>query len=582
MLSASFAAFATGEATTEETATTTTPRVTFTNAEKDSPDLYITKEVTNASEDYPAPDTDTFTFILRLNGTPANSVTYRVLDASGKEVLNTSGGVSVPFKTDRSGLFTLKAGQTAVFEEVGSGTAYEVEEILTSDDYIQIQPAGGLAAVGTVGLKGTVVEFENLYNPAIVDPTVEYTTLVVRKSISFPTGYTPWQVEEFIFTAKIGGKPLSNERYTVTNTADGSLVETRTTDTNGTFMLKGGQTATFEEVAADADYEIKEINIPDDWRVTGSDTYKGATKIPKTFVSFNNASASFAVNKSMDDSTHPDKEFEFTLTDGDGNTWAGAKYYLYDADSGELIDNQVHTTDSDGHFYLKPGQTAIFFGIPAGTSYNVKETPEEDYAQITPATADGYIKKQVSDSVEVLRFINQLEETGRVLTVTKQVESMAKQASPATDQFCFQILQKNKNNDDYEPVAGADYSIQDGAMQYTYRADKDGKFYLLKDETARFTALLPGDYQIKEIELDEHYEPKEDEFVMGGEYIKNDTLTNDGVSFTFVNQYWRVPPTGIKALSTVWKVLIVVVIVILLAFTAVILVKRRKRRLINR
>lgn len=589
VLSASFAAFATGEATTEETATTTTPRVTFTNEEKDSPALYITKEVTNASKDYPAPETDTFTFILRLNGAPAKGVAYRVLDASGKEVPNTSEGISVPFYTDPSGYFTLQAGQTAVFEEVGSGTAYEVEEKLSSDDYIQIQPAGGLTAVGTVGLKGTVIEFENLYNPTIIDPTVEYTTLVVQKSISFPKGYTPWNAdEEFTFTARIGGKLLSSERYTVTNTADGSEVGTYITGSDGIFKLKGGQTATFEEVKADADYEIKEINIPEDWRCTGPDTYSAATKIPQTFISFNNTSASFAVNKSMDDSTHPNKAFEFTLTDASGNAWTGAKYYLYDADSGKLADESSYTTNKDGHFYLKPGQTAMFFGIPAGTSYNVKETPEEDYTQITPANADGYTKKQVSNSVEVLQFINRLEETGRILTVSKKVESVTTQNPSATDEFCFQILQKNESGD-YEPVKGADYSIQDGATQYTYRTDKeDGKFYLRKDETAKFTALLPGEYQIKEMDWNEHYEPKEDEFVKRNsqtkkdEYVKNDTLTNDGVSFTFTNLYWQVPPTGIKALSTVWKVLIGVAGAALLAFAAMILVKRRKRRLANK
>lgn len=583
VLSASFVVSATEGTSTEETTTKGVPTVTFTNVEKDAPSLYITKEVKNASEDYPAPEEDTFTFTLSLDGTLVFELKYRVFDATGKEVSQKDGKTPIPYKTDGSGTFTLKAGQTAVFEEVGNGTAYVVTEI-GKDNYIQTKPAGGVAAVGTVGPKGSVVEFENLYISDEEDQTMETTTLVVQKSISFPAGYTPWEVKDFTFYLAVDGKALVDMPYTVTNTADDSTVEKRRTDKNGYFKLGGGQTATFEEVLANKDYIVEEKELPDAWRVIGNGQKKGATKAPITFVTFSNVSASFGVTKSMEDSTHPEEEFIFELTKEDGTAWDGAQYYLYNTATGTLVDNEIRSTE-DGRFQLRAGQTAIFIGIAEKTIYSVKEIIEnDDYSQVIPKDIEGYVRKEVSNSVEILPFINQSMKTDRVLTVKKTVESMSKQNPSEGDVFQFQILRRKNPTEDYTPVAGADYSIQVGTSQRTYRADDEGMFYIQADQTARFAALLPGDYKIIEISDETgHYEPKEKEYVKKEGYIKEGTLEdNKPLQFTFINLYWQVPPTGIKALSTVWKVLIGVAGAALLAFAAVILVKRRKRRLANK
>ena len=600
VLSASFVVSAMEGASTEETTTKGVPTVTFTNVEKDAPSLYITKEVTNASEDYPAPEEDTFTFTLSLDGTLVFELEYRVFDATGKEVSQKDGKTPIPYKTDGSGTFTLKAGQTAVFEDVGNGTAYVVKES-AKNNYTQTKPAGGVAAVGTVGPKGTVVEFENLYISDEEDQTMETTTLVVQKSISFPAGYIPWEVEDFTFYLAVDGKTLVDMPYTVTNTADDSTVEKRRTDKNGYFKLGGGQTATFEEVPANREYLVEEIvedsvqniKIPNGWRVIGNiqlDGQKksvkkpGATIAPITFVSFSNVSASFGVSKSMENSTHPEEEFIFELTKEDGTAWDGAQYYLYNTATGTLVDKVIRSTE-DGRFQLKAGQTAIFIGIEEKTVYSVKEIIEnDDYSQVIPEDIDGYVRKEVSNSVEILPFINRSLKTDRVLTVNKVVESKTSQTPPKEDMFQFQILRRNSAQDEYKPVAGADYSIQVGTSQYTYRADDEGMFYIQADQTARFTALPPGEYRIIEISDETgYYEPKEKEYVKKDGYIKEGTLEdNEPLQFTFINLYWQVPPTGIRALSTVWKVLIGIVITILLAFAAVILVKRRKRRLVNK
>ena len=61
--------------------------------------------------------------------------TSRVFDEAGTEIFRYADGESteakpnkIPYQTDRSGTFTLAPGQTAKFEYVGTGTAYEVTE----------------------------------------------------------------------------------------------------------------------------------------------------------------------------------------------------------------------------------------------------------------------------------------------------------------------------------------------------------------------------------------------------------------------------------------------------------------------
>ena len=143
------------------------PRVVFENIQNETPTLYVSKEVKVPDGTYELPENLRFTFILRLDGELANRLEYRVFDESGAEVYNYQSGEStadkankIPFRTDRSGTFTLAVGQTALFEDVGAGTAYEVTEV-PLDGWVQIQPSGGAAAAGTVTAKGAWARFVN-------------------------------------------------------------------------------------------------------------------------------------------------------------------------------------------------------------------------------------------------------------------------------------------------------------------------------------------------------------------------------------------------------------------------------------
>ena len=276
------------------------PRVTVTNEPVNSPDLYVTKTVENALEgaEYEAPAHAVFRFVLKQNGQIAKNVTYRVLDPDhGEIVRRTSLGMSYPFQTDQTGVFTLEAGQQAWFEGLGTGSRYEVIEqdtylrpvtddqgaeetvengyklyygdpeqllhaefryetrSLSEDGWQKKSPSGGSSGEHGVLPNGSYETFTNRY---IGKGTGDTTVLEVTKSTSFPNGYqAPDTTPAFPFVIELDGAPYANEPFTAVNEKTG---ETRSlvTDGEGRFTLPGGWTARFEEVPVDVDYRVYE------------------------------------------------------------------------------------------------------------------------------------------------------------------------------------------------------------------------------------------------------------------------------------------------------------------------------------
>ena len=514
-------------------------RVTFENEQNNSPDLYVTKKIESASGDYEAPAGLRFTFILRLNGSLADRLEYRVFDENGSEVYNYSDGEStddksnkIPYRTDRSGTFTLAPGQTARFEYVGVGTSYEVTEVQT-DGWIQTTPSGGAPATGTVTDNGAWANFVNLTGESGGEAK-----LLIRKDISFPDGYEAPETPDFTFYLELGNKPWAQEPYTVIDTASGSEAGSGITGSDGSFTLKGGQTAQFEDIPEDTDYKVTEKET-DGWRISGEASQEGTTGTSGTVtVYFNNANASFIVTKTMQDGSKPDKEFTFLLTDANRTVWRDAPYLLYYTTGEQVLDDKGNpvegATDEKGNFTLKPGQAALFTGIETGTVYNVSEIGEPDYVQVVPSSAEGYTDKTVTDAVEVLPFVNREAEGG--LSVTKRLVNSDGEAPLEQKEFTF-VLRRLAEAEEpdaantYEPVEGAVYSLETGTSQYTYKTDSEGKFTLKANETARFTGLPSGDYQVEELQGSLEY--------IAQVKVQEGSLTSSepNLSFVFTNEY---------------------------------------------
>lgn len=389
-----------------------TPRLTFTNTRAENISLYITKEVTCKDPQMTAPTEDSFLFYLKLNQTAAKEREYHLF-RNGQELFNyggiltavkQEGQLPTAFVTDQNGGFSLRGGETACFEDLTSGTSYEISESPT-EDYLQTEPRGGTAAIGTITAEGASVTFHNLY---VVSPPKESesTILEIRKDIVFPYGYELPQTPEFAFHVQIKGVSWSNKPFTILDEKSERVLFSGFTDDSGCFAMKGGCFARFEEVPADADYEVTEESVSG-WRKIAESNTRGATVTPVTTISFTNTETSFVVTKQMSDSSTVKIPFLFKLRK-DGKPWADAEYYLYKK-SGIQIDAEKHTTNAEGKFFLFPEQAAVFTGADAGTVYSVTELVQSGYTLTVPVGSPGYLNKIVSDSVEVLPFVNHYE-----------------------------------------------------------------------------------------------------------------------------------------------------------------------------
>ncbi len=562
------------------------PRIEFTNKERDSaPDLYVTKTVEGTG----APEGDEFTFTIRIGGELAKNQVYRLFDKKGTvydnsihkekkeedneiiknglgpERVKKEGAIEVPFTTSRFGEFTLKAGQVAVFQDLGSGTSYEVTETSQPKGYTQTYPTGNAPAQGTMQSKAEFVTFTNSYTPT---DKGKKTDIEVSKTISFLQGYTMPELPEFKFKLELMAKLGLSEihQYTVIDTATGSVI--RTGEMHGSeveFSLEAGQKAIFKDIDTNIDYKVTELELsgeenPDGWKPTGGAVQEGATVSPVTPVIFNNASAALAVTKQMEDNSMPDETFLFQLTKGEyenRTAWEGVKYYLYNTATGTMIAPEEATspeepelseetgepqtqaagrTDKNGLFKLKPGQTAVFVSVEPGTVYNVSEVSNPDYIQTLPNTEEGYKDKTASHAVEVLPFIN--KEAKKALTVTKQlVYSENDDRRPSDQQNFYFILCEMDENNNFQPIEGAVLTREVGGSQSTDTTGKDGGFWVGANETVRFFDLEKGKhYKVEEKILDSY--SAEYELAPGENASQDGILTGkDGLNFTFKNLY---------------------------------------------
>ncbi len=550
--------------------------VEFDNAQIQSADLYVTKNVQVMDGD----DTDysevEFTFYLWLDGSVARQQVYTLWDGDGNQVYEDVDGVqstdptgAIIFKTTRQGMFTLRAGQTARFEEVGTGVTYKVEESL-EDGWTQILPSGGAAAEGTVTSTGSVASFTNMNGNNVT--TTGLSKLVVYKTASFPTGWTFALDPEFTFNIQVGGSILSLEAFDVYSQNTGFLLETDYTDAQGDFTLHAGEYAVFS-VPSNKDYTVSEVTdllpthtdsegneVSDGWRVTSDDSYSGSTGTGTQTVVFNNAIASFIVTKSLAAGSEDDgSDFSFILTDGSGHLWSGAEYWLYDIygkpiydDDGELI---TLATDENGEFTLKANQAAVFFGIDGGTAYAVKEKAQSGWSQVVPASEDGY-SKTVSDAVDVLHFENEYVDISGTLAVTKNV-SAAEGDLPSSDMDFGFYLYSVDSAGSAKAVSGVVYSIRTGGKSYTYRTGSDGSFSIKNGQTAVFSTLVADatygvaeaasstvKYALQSVTVNGEKYSGDDENPLSAGDVFTGELTEDGLSYVFTNGYYssRIDP----------------------------------------
>lgn len=577
------------------------PTIIFENEPIPSDDLVVTKNVTILNDmqvteaEEAAIQNQEFWFCLEIGGKPAAKCKYHVYaigaDGSWEEIKDGSSLLPKSYKTDKDGRFSLKTGQKAEFraEEVSvlrEGAEYRVTEEQTKN-YRQDSPRdkdekGNAYAQGTMTGTLTTASFINEYIPKGSANAV----LEIRKSVA-PVlgnpGYVLPDDPDFKFLIKINGEPWQGEYELWDTDTNTEIIGNYSSDADGIFTLKANQKAIFtkdkkgKKLTQGMQYEVRELDLPADWRAVGDEPDSRTEEIPghKTaarkigrteaynMLEFTNAEASFGVTKKAEQgyTIDPEAVFTFELKKADNTVWAGAKYYLYDTDTRQLIapdnatDNSIsyRTTEQDGHFTLQAGQTAVFVGIDTKERYSISEVPPDtgvtstadtgaspivgrrQYTQTHPTGTDGRPVGYTNTEGAVQEWIFRNKPLDG-LTVTKKVINETGEA-PADNNTEFSFKIYKVNSDGSETAQNTDYTIGEKSQR-----TKDGAFTLRNGETASFPYLTAGTYKVVEDVKDTpQYSVVPDSDREGNTRTTQEqtgTLTAGGtLSFTFRNYF---------------------------------------------
>ena len=216
---------------------------------------------------------------------------------------------------------------------------------------------------------------------------------------------------------------------------------------------------------------------------------------------------------------YKDTEFEFQLF-LNGQLYGNEEYevyegskrvYMYEKD-GKTYETTVkdpdrdeilRTTDRNGRFTLKAGQTARFPGLNPGDSYEVIEATQTPFEIVYPAPdADsdgqsGTIAGTLTDSLQTASFTN-MYSVGKkgTLQIRKNIAFPENYEVPQTPDFKFEVKVRGKKyaNQEYKVMSTA----SNGLIEMG-ETDDDGVLTLQGNTYALFEDVPVGDYEVKEI-----------------------------------------------------------------------------------
>lgn len=359
-------------------------------------DLKITKTVqkqdaTNTADpDLSREFTMTVT-MKQANGNPlTGSYSYTVGSGTAQTLKLNANGV---------GEIKLKHGQTATIINLPAGATYTVTEEAVTDFVTAYSDNDGTATdgKGTIGADTTdTVAVTNTYTK------LRTASLTIEKKVSGPNDASNPDFTFEILLTDADNAPLTGS-YSVT--VDGTAREL-TFDENGMaeITLKKDQTAVISGIPVTSKYTVTEKNLPLGYSIDGS-SQNGTVEVNGTNKAvFTNTyeTGSLAISKTVVGKDAPSSD-TFTFTVG---LPAGTFNYTIGQTTGTIADG--------GTITLAHGQTATITGIPAGATYTVTETEDDDYTTTKPVES-GEI---TANAPQTAAFTNTYK-TG-ILAITKR------------------------------------------------------------------------------------------------------------------------------------------------------------------
>lgn len=187
-------------------------------------------------------------------------VTYQILNQKGEEI-----GTGV---TDENGVFTLKAGQRAVFAGIKENQGeYVVRELLDESDFAQYGTikVNGTAATKSLNVRVGTEQFTGLQSP--VKDMSDGTTL-----FTFNNQITTKNLGSLEITKSVQSYTRSSteREFQMEVTLDGALLpvgtpymvgtETKTVETVGMISLKAGETAVIPNILSGTTFQVRETD----------------------------------------------------------------------------------------------------------------------------------------------------------------------------------------------------------------------------------------------------------------------------------------------------------------------------------
>ena len=308
---------------------------------------------------YEVPDTPDFTFELLISGVPWQNQYYDIADSTGSII-----GDSY---TDATGRFTLKGGQTAIFDDIPVDVDYTVHELIN-------EPSGaspsdeGWRLVSSITPEGATKQ--PITNASF---TNAFASFAVMKRLS---DYSSPEVS-FTFVLTDGnGAPMSDVQYYLYDSSKQLISsDTHRTSSDGAFELLPNQLALFIGIDPGTAYNVREQiktgyaqQTPLDAKgYTGRTVREDMVEVLEFVNQSTVETGSLTVTKTVENAPDEFSDSSFTFTVTLSDKLINGKYGDMEFESG------VATFD------LKDGESMAATNLPAGTKYKVEEAPADMY-----------------------------------------------------------------------------------------------------------------------------------------------------------------------------------------------------------
>ena len=372
--------------------------ITFTNTYQ--PILYAQKVLANVPSDTDVKD-DEFTFKLLANGKAvANTKFYYV------ESVRTDGGIPKiegTGQTDKDGKFVIRQGEIIALLPGEVGVEYTLSEVggAGDDDRWFVEKD---TVTGTLAVKGSSASITNYY---------KLKNLLLTKEI---TNQDPAEcTQEFTFQVlDSDNNPVTGNKWVVLDSEGKETSEEGVLDEDGKFKTAlAGKTVKITGLTAGKTYTIKETESGALYKAVNDGVV--SVEMPK----YGDNRTATITNDYLKRPLSVTKQVLYDLKDKaeavevakreftmiakvDGKVLANTDYVVYE--NGKQVD--TGTTEIDGNFTLKHGQTATFYEVAMkDTAFEVTETPDGDYPQVYPVDNKSHTGTLSQDQNNVT-FIN--------------------------------------------------------------------------------------------------------------------------------------------------------------------------------